>query len=115
MNIADRIGALNDIDATRILAIAARPHMRATSVETSLSPELAAALGQASGDAPQGAAPSDGDIARAALLVLADDPSTAPAITALLDGPTPELRSRPHGGRRCHNARPARPPNPFPI
>jgi hypothetical protein len=64
--------------------------MRAPGVETTFTPDLAAALGQASGDAPLGAPPSDGDIARAALLLLADEPSTAPAIAALLDGPTPE-------------------------
>ena len=90
MNIADRIRTLDDIAAARLLATAARPHMRAPGVETSLAPDLAAALGQASGGPPPGAAPSDGDIARAALLLLADEPSTAPAIAALLDGPTPE-------------------------
>lgn len=90
MNIADRIRTLDDITAARLLATAARPHMHAPGVETSLAPDLAAALSQASGGPPPGVAPSDGNIARAALLLLADDPSTAPAIAALLDGPKPE-------------------------
>lgn len=90
MNIADRIRSLDDTAAARLLATTARPHMRAPGVETSLALDLAAALSQASGGPPPGAAPSDGDIARAALLLLADEPSTALAIAALLDGPTPE-------------------------
>lgn len=91
MTIADRIRTLDDTAATRLLAAASRPHMRAAGVETNLTPDLAAALGQAASGGPRpGAAPSDGDIARAALLLLADEPSTAPAIAALLDGPAPE-------------------------
>ena len=84
----DLIQSLDDATARRVLATFARA--QATPAETALTPELRQAL-QEFAPAPETAAVSanEGDLARAALLLLADDPQQQPMLTALIEGPAP--------------------------
>ena len=91
----DRIRALDDRAAIHLLGVMARPHQRASGPEPSselggpgdlgdLGEALAAAFGTPAGPS------SEGEVARQALLVLAQDPKTAVPLQALLDGPQPK-------------------------
>ena len=84
----DLIQSLDDATARRVLATFARA--QATPAETALTPELRQAL-QEFAPAPETAAVSanEGHLARAALLLLADDPQQQPMLTALIEGPAP--------------------------
>jgi hypothetical protein len=84
-----RIASLDDPTALRLLSTVARPRLRAGNLETSLTPDLGDALRDAFGP-PSSVRPTDGDLARAALLLLAADPAMEPPLAALLDGPQPE-------------------------
>ena len=87
----DRIVTLGDLTAIRLLMAIARPRLRAGSVETELTPGIQGALRDAFGETLAGEASSEGDLARAALLLLIEEePNTREAIAALLDGPRPE-------------------------
>ena len=88
MPIQDRISSLDDATARRVLATFARA--QANPAETALTPELRQALREFA-PAPEAAAAaaSEGDLARAALILLADEPQYQPILTALIEGPAP--------------------------
>lgn len=77
------IRTLSDTDAQRILTIFARNQPRYS--DSTLSPELTTAL-EHEPDLTVTAA-SSGDLARAALLLLADDPQQRPRIDAMISQP----------------------------
>lgn len=84
----DLIQSLDDATARRVLATFARA--QATPAETALTPELRQALREfATGPETAAVSASEGDLARAALLLLADDPQQQPMLTALIEGPAP--------------------------
>ena len=88
MPIQDRIASLDDATARRVLATFARAQANPT--ETALTPELRQALREfATGPETAAVSASEGDLARAALLLLADDPQQQPMLTALIEGPAP--------------------------
>ena len=90
----DMIRGLDDSQAVRVLTTFARVRLRAGGVaETEWTPELDRALRQdfpAKADAGRAASVSEGDLARQALLLLADDPQNREALTALIEGPPPD-------------------------
>jgi hypothetical protein len=90
----DMIRGLNDSQAIRVLATFARARLRAGGVaETEWTPELDRALRHdfpAEAGAGRAASVSEGDLARQALLLLADDPQNRPVLTALIEGPPPD-------------------------
>ena len=90
----DMIRGLDDSQAVRVLKTFARARLRAGGVaETEWTPELDRALRQdfpAEADAGRAASVSEGDLARQALLLLADDPQNRDALAALIEGPPPE-------------------------
>jgi len=90
----DMIRGLDDSQAVRVLTTFARVRLRAGGVaETEWTPELDRALRQdfpAEADAGRAASVSEGDLARQALLLLADDPQNRDALAALIAGPPPE-------------------------
>jgi len=90
----DMIRGLDDSQAVRVLTTFARVRLRAGGVaETEWTPELDRALRQdfpAEADAGRAASVSEGDLARQALLLLADDPENRDALTALIEGPPPD-------------------------
>ena len=88
MLIQDCISSLDDATARRVLDSIARA--QSASAETALTPELRRALQEfATGPETAAIPASDGDLARAALLLLADDPQQQPILTALIEGPAP--------------------------
>jgi len=90
----DMIRGLDDSQAVRVLTTFARVRLRAGGVaEMEWTPELDRALRQdfpAEADAGRAAFVSEGDLARQALLLLADDPQNRDALTALIEGPRPD-------------------------
>lgn len=88
LSMKDLIQSLDDATARRVLATFARA--QANPAETALTPELRQAL-QEFAPAPETAAVSinEGDLARAALLLLADDPQQQPMLAALIERPAP--------------------------
>ena len=88
----DMIRGLDDSQAVRVLTTFARVRLRAGGVaETEWTPELDRALRQGfPAEADAGRAASEGDLARQALLLLADDPQNREALTALIEGPPPQ-------------------------
>jgi hypothetical protein len=88
LSVKDLIKSLDDATARRVLDSIARA--QTASAETALTPELRQALGDFATDIETATIPaSEGDLARAALLLLADDPQRQPILTALIDGPAP--------------------------
>jgi hypothetical protein len=73
------IDALSDPDALRLLSAIAGAHLLASPAASHPAPsELLASLAETFGSLiPGDAAPTDGDLARAALALAADDPATA--------------------------------------
>lgn len=87
-SLQELIQSLDDATARRVLAIFARA--QATPAEIALTPELRQALREfATGPEAVAVSASEGDLARAALLLLADDPQQQPILTALIEGPAP--------------------------
>src|SRR4051794_11067319 len=85
----DLILALDDEKAEAVLAAMTQPLARVGGYETGWTPELGRALGEAFGVEPGSAgAATEGDVARQALLLLAQDPTKQPALTALIQGDT---------------------------
>jgi hypothetical protein len=82
---------LADRDALRLLSTLAGPQLRGHPPNTLPTPALLAALADAFGSSttpsasPTLAPPTQGDLARAALAVAAEDPTTGPALESLLD------------------------------
>ena len=87
----DAIKNLDDATALRILSSFAQANLRRGSYETQLTPEICELLLGELGVTPMpGGRPSQGEIAREALLVLAVDPQHSEVIRSLLLGPAPE-------------------------
>ena len=90
----DMIRGLDDSQAVRVLSSFARVRLRTGGVaETEWTPELDRALRQdfpAEADAGRAGSVSEGDLARQALLLLADDPQNREVLTALIEGPPPD-------------------------
>jgi hypothetical protein len=82
------INSLDDPTAVRILGILAR--RSGGGLETELTPEIRRRLQEEFGIDPARDRPSEGDLARQALIVLAQDPETREAIAALIKGPAPQ-------------------------
>lgn len=88
LSVKDLIQSLDDATARRVLDSIARA--QTASAATTLTPELRQALREFA-ISPETAAvsASEGDLARAALLLLADDPQQQPILAALIEGPAP--------------------------
>ena len=86
----DRIAALDDAEALRLVQTIGAAFARAEDYETHLTPDLQATLGAAFDAASAGGAVSEGDLARAALQLYAEDPEHRVALTAMLDHPAPQ-------------------------
>ena len=96
----DTIRGLDNSQAVRVLTTFARARLRGGGVgETEWTPELdrALRLGFPAGtDAGPAASVSEGDLARQALLLLADDPQDRETLAVLIEG-SPRSRSRSSG------------------
>lgn len=89
--IYDMIQSLDDGSAGRALSIFARAQLRRRGYETEWHPEMREALlGALQVDPGVAPAPSEGELARQALLVLVDDPQHREAICAIIQSPPPE-------------------------
>jgi hypothetical protein len=86
----DVIAALDDATARRILTTVARARLRGGATPPEPTPDLGRALAEALAVAPPEETASEGDVARLALRLLAEDPSTRQAIVALASAPAPE-------------------------
>ena len=90
----DMIRGLDNARAVRVVETFAQARLRAGGVaETEWTPELDRVLRQdfpIEADAGWAASVSEGDLARQALLLLADDPQNREALAALIAGPSPE-------------------------
>src|SRR5689334_4314584 len=90
----DRISALDDDTATRLLTTIAAPRLRhSTAPPPELTPELSLALEQSFGIAPSPS--TEGELARDVLRFLARAPDMREVIAALLDGPEAEQFGEP--------------------
>ncbi len=96
----DRIAALDDAEALRLVQTIGTAFARAEDYETHLPPDLQATLGAAFDAASAGGTVSEGDLARAALQLYAEDPEHRTALTAMLNHPAPESLSGPLPSRR---------------
>lgn len=85
--LTDRLQSLDDASACRVLTTFARA--QSPQPETQLTPALAQALREFAPE-PAAGPVTEGDIARTALRLLADDPSHQPILTALINGPAPQ-------------------------
>ena len=89
-DLTDRIQALDADMAERLLKfIAADRLARGQAAALTPDPELAAALAAEAGTAPDASA-DPGELAKSALLLLADDPAMNPTLEQMLDHPPPE-------------------------
>jgi hypothetical protein len=90
----DTIRELDNSQAVRVLTAFARARLRGGGVgETEWTPELDRALRlefPTETKAGQAASVSEGDLARQALLLLADDPQDRETLAALIEGSPPE-------------------------
>jgi hypothetical protein len=84
------IRALDDATASRLLATVAKHRLQPSGdTITSLTPELTQALAAVAGDISGAAAPATpGELARATLLLLAEDAGRQAEIRALIDHPS---------------------------
>jgi len=85
--LTDRLQSLDDATARRVLTTFARA--QSPQPETQLTPALAQALREFAPEPAVGPV-TEGDIARTALRLLADDPHHQPILTALINGPAPQ-------------------------
>jgi hypothetical protein len=88
LHMEDLINSLDDATSVRIVGILAR--RSGGGRQTELTPEIRRSLQEEFGVAPAPDHPSEGDLSRQALIVLAQDPETDEAITALSKGPPPQ-------------------------
>ena len=89
--IRERILALEDTAAVRILSVFSGILLRGGAFETECIPELRKVLMQEFKVAvPRLDRPSEGELARQSLLLLNDDPLHGETIRALVQGPAPE-------------------------
>jgi hypothetical protein len=84
------ITGLADTDAVRILQTFAAPWQRRGAVKTELTPDLRQALAAEFADAAPATGATEGDLARAALLLAAEDDANREPLRALITGPAPE-------------------------
>src|SRR5215218_6484797 len=88
---SDILAALDDATARRLLATVAQAlHRRGRATPLEPTPDLGRALAEALDVAPPQEPASEGDVARLALRLLAEDPVLRPTILALAAGPPPE-------------------------
>ncbi len=84
--------SLDDATALKLASIFTQAQLSANPLDTDLVPELTIALREAF--LPDGAtdftSPSEGDLARNALLLLSEHPEHGPAIRSMVSGPQPE-------------------------
>ena len=85
-----QIAALDDAAALAVLQAVTKPHLRDESARADWTPDLARALCDGLEAAPAAAAPPPGEIARAALRLLAEDPDRSGPIAALIRNPGPK-------------------------
>ena len=83
----EAIRALDDEAAVRVLRTVAGPHVEAGACETELTAELRGALAEGLEVGAVAGPVSEGELARQALLVLAQDPANREGILAVIDGP----------------------------
>ncbi len=94
--IDDMIRGLDDARAVRVLKAFAKPRLHAGGeAETTWTPELEQALrrefpAEAGAARAVAVSVSEGDLARQALLLLADDPQNREALTFLIENPPPQ-------------------------
>jgi hypothetical protein len=93
----DEIQSLDDARALHVLSAFAQAKMRRTECETRVDQDLARAIKEtllpnlgAAEAAPTRQPASDGELARAALLLLLEDPENRDSIRALVNGPQPQ-------------------------
>jgi hypothetical protein len=86
----DVIAAQDDATARRVLATVARARLHDGATPLEPTPDLGRALAEALDVAPPEQPVSEGDVARCALRLLAEDPSAREAIVALAAAPPPE-------------------------
>jgi len=86
----ERIQNLDDATAIRVLRTFSTARSHHEDYQTDWSPELRQALVDSTAAADAVAAVGEGDLAREALLLLADDPDNRQGLTALIEGPPPE-------------------------
>jgi hypothetical protein len=84
------ICALDDATALRVLSSIARSRLQAGAEPPPATSEVQAALKEAFPVVPPSAPLSEGDVARNALQLLAEDPPTREAILTLSQGPAPQ-------------------------
>ncbi len=86
-----RIKELDETTATQLLQSITRPKLRSGVYERELTPELRQALRDQfeleTDTPPTTTVPASGDLARTALLFLANDPDVRPALETMLDNP----------------------------
>jgi hypothetical protein len=86
----DVIAALDDATARRVLATLARARLHGGATPLEPTPDLGRALAEALDVVPPQKPVSEGDVARGALRLLAEDPSAREAIVALAAAPPPK-------------------------
>jgi hypothetical protein len=84
------IDHLDDTRALQLLTAMVRPRLRAGGVHTELPPDLRHALATQFIPGVAAEPASEGDLARQALRLLADDPAHRAALQAMLEHPPPE-------------------------
>lgn len=83
----ERIQNLDDATAIRVLRTFATARRRDGDYHTDWSPELRQTLVESTDALDTSDAVGEGELAREALLLLADDPENHPSLTALIEGP----------------------------
>ncbi|HEX8200085.1 MAG TPA: hypothetical protein VF590_06330 [Isosphaeraceae bacterium] len=86
----DSIAALDDATARRVLATVARARLHGGVTPLEPTPDLGRALAEALEVAPPHEPAAEGDVARLALRLLAEDPVLRTTVRALAAGPAPE-------------------------
>jgi hypothetical protein len=86
----DVLAALDDTTARRLLATVAATRLRSGAITLEPTAELGRALAEGLAVTPPEEPTSEADIARLALRLLAEDPSTREVIVALAPAPRPE-------------------------
>ncbi len=87
----DRIAALPDAEAIRLVRLIGSAHVGAGDGTEGLTPAQQTALRETFDVAPPSPdTVSEGDLARTALLLYAQDPAHREDVAAMLDGPAPE-------------------------
>jgi len=92
MSLTDDINALDDNTAERLLATLAENRLLPPDgAAAAPTPDLIEAMDREVGPAPVAAAPSRGELARATLLLLAEDPDRRAEIDTLIRRPPPDV------------------------